>query len=215
MSDAKFHHPASSMAPSAYSPNGGAAFGDQIYNRLLSDRIIFLGKEVDDEIANQITAQMLTLAADTDQDIYLYINSPGGSVMAGLAIYDTMQYIHNDVVTVAMGFCASMGQFLLTAGTPGKRFSLPHTRILMHQPSAGLSGSVTDIKIHAKQMLETKREMAELIAHHSGQTFEQITKDSDRDHWFTPAEAKEYGLIDDIMTHASGAPGKAFQHASA
>ncbi|MBQ0985555.1 ATP-dependent Clp protease proteolytic subunit [Streptomyces sp. F63] len=215
MSDARLHHPASPTVSSAHSPNGGAAFGDQIYNRLLSDRIIFLGKEVDDEIANQITAQMLTLAADTDQEIYLYINSPGGSVMAGLAIYDTMQYIRNDVVTVAMGFCASMGQFLLTAGTPGKRFALPHTRILMHQPSAGLAGTVTDIKIHAKQMLETKREMSELIALHSGQTFEQITKDSDRDRWFTPAEAKEYGLIDDIMTHASGAPGRAFQRTSA
>ncbi|RXS87577.1 ATP-dependent Clp protease proteolytic subunit [Streptomyces sp. TM32] len=207
MSDAKFHHPAASTAPYAYNPNGGAAFGDQIYNRLLSDRIIFLGKEVDDEIANQITAQMLTLAADPDRDIYLYINSPGGSVMAGLAVYDTMQYIRNDVVTIAMGFCASMGQFLLTAGTPGKRFALPHTRILMHQPSAGLAGSATDIRIYAEQLRETKREMAELIAQHSGQTPERITKDSDRDRWFTPAEAKEYGLIDDIMTNATGTPG--------
>lgn len=208
MSDAKFHRPAPSMAPSAYSPNGGVAFGDQIYNRLLSDRIIFLGKEVDDEIANQITAQMLTLAADPNEDIYLYINSPGGSVMAGLAVYDTMQYIRNDVVTIAMGFCASMGQFLLTAGTPGKRFALPHTRILMHQPSAGLAGSATDIRIYAEQLRGTKREMAELIAQHSGQTPERITQDSDRDRWFTPAEAKEYGLIDEIMTSATGAPGK-------
>lgn len=207
MSDTNFHHPAPSIAPYAYSPNSGAAFGDQIYNRLLGDRIIFLGKEVDDEIANQITAQMLTLAADPDRDIYLYINSPGGSVMAGLAVYDTMQYIRNDVVTIAMGFCASMGQFLLTAGTPGKRFALPHTRILMHQPSAGLAGSATDIRIYAEQLRGTKREMAELIAHHSGQTPERITQDSDRDRWFTPAEAKEYGLIDDIMTNATGAPG--------
>ncbi|MFH8407545.1 ATP-dependent Clp protease proteolytic subunit [Streptomyces sp. NPDC018019] len=203
------------MAPSAYSPNGGVAFGDQIYNRLLGDRIIFLGKEVDDEIANQITAQMLTLAADPDRDIYLYINSPGGSVMAGLAVYDTMQYIRNDVVTIAMGFCASMGQFLLTAGTPGKRFALPHTRILMHQPSAGLAGSATDIRIYAEQLRETKREMAELIAQHSGQTPERITQDSDRDRWFTPAEAKEYGLIDHIMTNATGTPGSGFQGVSA
>ncbi|MEU1020291.1 MULTISPECIES: ATP-dependent Clp protease proteolytic subunit [unclassified Streptomyces] len=206
MNNQTFNHPASSNAPYALSPNGGAAFGDQIYNRLLNDRIIFLGKEVDDEIANQITAQMLTLAADPG-DIYLYINSPGGSIMAGLAIYDTMQYIQNDVVTIAMGFCASMGQFLLTAGAPGKRFALPHTRILMHQPSAGLAGSATDIRIYAEQLRQTKREMAELISQHSGQTQERITQDSDRDRWFTPTEAKEYGLIDEIMTNATGTPG--------
>ncbi|TGB14809.1 ATP-dependent Clp protease proteolytic subunit [Streptomyces sp. MZ04] len=204
MSHAEFTHPVLRTAPQAYSPKGGnVPFGDQVYSRLLSDRIIVLGKEVDDEIANYITAQMLTLATDSDEDIYLYINSPGGSVMAGMAVYDTMQYIKNDVVTIAMGFCASMGQFLLTAGTPGKRFSLPHTRILMHQPSAGLAGSASDVKIYAEQLRQTKREMAELIAHHSGQTPEKITVDSDRDRWFTPAEAKEYGLIDDIMPQAN------------
>ncbi|RLV09093.1 ATP-dependent Clp protease proteolytic subunit [Streptomyces griseocarneus] len=187
---------------------GASPFGDAVYSRLLNDRIIFLGKEVDDEIANRITAQMLMLAADPDRDIYLYIHSPGGSVHAGMAVYDTMQYIKNDVVTIAMGFCASMGQFLLTAGTPGKRFALPHTKILMHQPSAGLAGSASDIKIYAEQLIRTKKEMAELIAHHSGQTTETITRDSDRDRWFTAHEAKEYGLIDDVIGSPAGIPGE-------
>ncbi|MDJ1130673.1 ClpP family protease [Streptomyces iconiensis] len=192
----------SCAAPQGLAPGNGAPAGEAIYQRLLNDRIIFLGKEIDDEIANSVTAQMLTLAADPEKDIYLYINSPGGSAMAGMAVYDTMQYIRNDVVTIAMGFCASMGQFLLTAGAPGKRFALPHTRMLMHQPSAGLAGSATDVKIYAEQLRQTKREMAELIALHSGQTPETITKDADRDRWFTPKEAKEYGLIDDIMSSA-------------
>ena len=178
-----------------------------IFSRLLNERIIFLGQPVDDDIANKITAQLLLLAADPDKDIYLYINSPGGSITAGMAIYDTMQYIKNDVVTIAMGLAASMGQFLLSAGTPGKRFSLPNTDILMHQPSAGLAGSASDIKIHAEQLLRTKKRMAELIAHHSGRSVEEITRDSDRDRWFTPEAAKEYGLIDDVMTHAAGIPG--------
>lgn len=181
--------------------------GDQVFNRLLSDRIVFLGQEVDDEIANKITAQLLMLAADSEDDIYLYINSPGGSVTAGMAVYDTMHYIKNDVVTIAMGFCASMGQFLLTAGTPGKRFALPHTKILMHQPSAGLAGSATDVKIYAEQLLRTKQEMAELIASHSGQDVEKVIKDSDRDRWFTAQQAKEYGLIDKVMESTAGMPG--------
>ncbi|WP_035854219.1 ATP-dependent Clp protease proteolytic subunit [Kitasatospora azatica] len=181
--------------------------GDQVYNRLLNERIIFLGQQVDDDIANKITAQLLLLAAEPEKDIYLYINSPGGSITAGMAIYDTMQYIKNDVVTIAMGMAASMGQFLLTAGTPGKRFSLPNANILMHQPSAGLGGSATDIRIQAEQLLRTKQRMSELIAHHSGQTFDQITKDSDRDRWFTPEEAKAYGLIDEIMHSAADVPG--------
>ncbi len=189
--------------------NGGASMsmGDHVFNRLLGDRIVFLGQEVDDDIANKITAQLLMLAADSDQDIYLYINSPGGSVTAGMAVYDTMNYIKNDVVTIAMGFCASMGQFLLTAGTKGKRFALPHTKILMHQPSAGIGGSATDVRIYAEQLVRTKREMAELIALHSGQDVEKIVKDSDRDRWFTAQEAKEYGLIDEVMLSASGLPG--------
>ncbi|GCB47972.1 ATP-dependent clp protease proteolytic subunit [Streptomyces sp. NL15-2K] len=181
--------------------------GDQVYSRLLGERIIFLGQQVDDDIANKITAQLLLLAGDPDKDIFLYINSPGGSITAGMAIYDTMQYIKNDVVTIAMGLAASMGQFLLTAGTPGKRFALPNAEILIHQPTAGLAGSATDIKIHAEQLLRTKRKMAELIAHHSGRTIEEVTHDSDRDRWFSAEEAKEYGLVDEVMGSASAVPG--------
>ena len=188
-------------------PSIGGGLGDHVYNRLLGERIIFLGQQVDDEIANKITAQMLLLAAEPDKDIYLYINSPGGSVTAGMAIYDTMQFIKNDVVTIAMGLAASMGQFLLTAGTPGKRFALPNAEILIHQPSAGLAGSASDIKIHAERLLHTKKRMAELTAFHTGQTVEQIVRDSDRDRWFSAQEAKEYGLVDDVMTSASSVPG--------
>ncbi|TQF05391.1 ATP-dependent Clp protease proteolytic subunit [Kitasatospora acidiphila] len=195
------------MTPRAAGGDVLGGLGDQVYNRLLGERIIFLGQQVDDDIANKITAQLLLLAAEPEKDIYLYINSPGGSITAGMAIYDTMQYIKNDVVTIAMGMAASMGQFLLTAGTPGKRFALPNAEILMHQPSAGLGGSATDIRIQAEQLLRMKRRMSELIAHHSGQTFDQITKDSDRDRWFTAEEAKAYGLIDDIMHSAADVPG--------
>ncbi|MDT0453917.1 MULTISPECIES: ATP-dependent Clp protease proteolytic subunit [Streptomyces] len=185
----------------------GGGLGDQVYNRLLGERIIFLGQQVDDDIANKITAQMLLLAADPSKDIYLYINSPGGSVTAGMAVYDTMQYIPNDVVTIGMGLAASMGQFLLTGGTPGKRFALPNTDILMHQGSAGLGGTASDIKIQAEQLLRTKKRMAEITAAHTGQTVEAIIRDGDRDRWFTADEAKEYGIIDEIITHASGVPG--------
>ncbi|MFB9369352.1 ATP-dependent Clp protease proteolytic subunit [Kitasatospora sp. NPDC001664] len=195
------------MAPHAAAGDVLGGLGDQVYNRLLNERIIFLGQQVDDDIANKITAQLLLLAADPEKDIYLYINSPGGSITAGMAIYDTMQYIKNDVVTIAMGMAASMGQFLLTAGAKGKRFSLPNANILMHQPSAGLGGSATDIKIQAEQLLRTKKRMSELIAAHSGQSFERVTADSDRDRWFTPEEAKEYGLIDSIMHSAADVPG--------
>ncbi|AZQ75488.1 MULTISPECIES: ATP-dependent Clp protease proteolytic subunit [Streptomyces] len=185
----------------------GGGLGDQVYNRLLGERIIFLGQQVDDDIANKITAQMLLLAADPTKDIFLYINSPGGSVTAGMAVYDTMQYIPNDVVTIGMGLAASMGQFLLTGGTPGKRFALPNTDILMHQGSAGLGGTASDIKIQAEQLLRTKKRMAEITAAHTGQTVEAIIRDGDRDRWFTAEEAKEYGIIDEIITHASGVPG--------
>jgi ATP-dependent Clp protease protease subunit len=195
------------MAPTAAGDIGGGGLGDQVFNRLLNERIIFLGQQVDDEIANKITAQLLLLASDPDRDIFLYINSPGGSVTAGMAIYDTMQYIKNDVVTIAMGMAASMGQFLLTAGAKGKRFALPNAEILMHQPSAGLGGSATDIRIQAQQLVRLKHRMAELIAEHSGQTVEQVTKDSDRDRWFQPQEAMEYGLIDGIMHSAADVPG--------
>jgi ATP-dependent Clp protease protease subunit len=181
---------------------------DQVYNRLLRNRIIFLGSQVDDDIANSLCAQLLLLTAeDSDKDIYFYINSPGGSVSAGLAIYDTMMYVPNDIVTVGMGMAASMGQFLLTAGTPGKRFALPNTEILLHQGSAGIGGSAADIRIQAERLLRSKKRMAELTARHTGQTLEKVEKDSDRDTWFSSAEAKEYGLIDDIMTHANDVPG--------
>lgn len=179
---------------------------DHIYNRLLKERIIFLGSEVRDENANAICAQMLLLAAeDPEKDIWLYINSPGGSVTAGMAIFDTMQWVKPDVATVAMGMAASMGQFLLSAGTPGKRYATPHARVMMHQPSGGIGGTASDIKIQAEQMLHIKRQMAELIAQHTGQTLEQIEKDSDRDRWFTADEAREYGFVDHVVERAASA----------
>jgi len=180
-----------------------AGFDDSVYQRLLRERIIFLGSQVEDTMANAICAQMLVLSADDpERDIFLYINSPGGSVSAGMAIYDTMQYIKNDVATVAMGLAASMGQFLLCAGTRGKRYSLPHARIMMHQPSGGIGGTASDIKIQAEQMLYTKTKMAELIAEHTGQSQETIKNDSDRDRWFTADEAKEYGFVDHVVRSA-------------
>ena len=167
----------------------------EVYNRLLRERIIFLGSVVEDAMANAIAAQILLLSAeDPEKDIYLYINSPGGSISAGMAIYDTMQFVPNDVATVAMGLSASMGQFLLCAGAPGKRYALPHARIMMHQPSGGIGGTATDIRIQAEQIGFTKKKMAELIAFHTGQKEETITADSDRDRWFTAEEAKEYGF---------------------
>ncbi|WP_460605926.1 ATP-dependent Clp protease proteolytic subunit [Jatrophihabitans fulvus] len=174
---------------------------DSVYDRLLRERIIFLGQGVDDQIANQICAQLLLLAAEhPDRDINLYINSPGGSVTAGMAIFDTMELIECDVATWSLGLSASMGQFLLSAGTRGKRYSLPHSRILMHQGSAGLGGTASDIKIQAEQWNLTKQEMAEITAEHTGQTVEQIIKDGDRDRWFTAKEALEYGFIDKIVS---------------
>ena len=186
----------------------GGGLDDQVYQRLLQDRIIFMGSQVEDNMANAISAQMLLLAAeDPEKDIYLYINSPGGSVSAGMAIYDTMQYFKNDVVTVAMGLAASMGQFLLTAGAKGKRYALPNARILMHQPLGGIGGTATDIKIQAEQMAFTKKRMAELIAYHSGQTLERITADSDRDRWFDAEEAQAYGLCDHVVRSAGQVSG--------
>jgi ATP-dependent Clp protease protease subunit len=174
---------------------------DSVYNRLLKERIIFLGSEVNTQIANRICAQLLLLSAeDPDRDISLYINSPGGSVYDGMAIYDTMQFIKNDVATIALGMAASMGQMLLCAGTRGKRYALPHARIMMHQASGGIGGTAADIAIQAEQMIYTKRLMQELIAHHTGQTIEQIEEDGDRDRWFTAAQAKDYGFIDHVIT---------------
>jgi ATP-dependent Clp protease protease subunit len=178
-------------------------FGDpqnDVFNRLLKSRIVFLGTEVSDSIANLLTAQMLYLEGeDPDADIWLYINSPGGSVTAGMAIYDTMQFVRPAVGTICMGLAASMGQFLLCAGAPGKRFALPHARVMMHQPSGGLRGQAADIAIQAEQMLYIKRLMAERIASHTGQTVEQVEQDSERDRWFTAEQAKDYGIIDSVI----------------
>jgi ATP-dependent Clp protease protease subunit len=175
-----------------------------IYQRLLKERIVFLGTEVDDANANLICAQLLLLAAeDPQKDISLYINSPGGSVTAGLAIYDTMQFVPCDVSTVCMGLAASMGQFLLCAGQPGKRFALPHSRILMHQPSGQAQGQAADIAIQAEQIIYLKRMMAERIAFHTGQPVERIEADSDRDRWFTAQEANDYGFIDAVIEKAA------------
>ena len=190
------------------SANGAGGLDDQVYQRLLKERIIFLGSVVEDSMANAICAQMLLLAAeDPEKDIYLYINSPGGSISAGMAIYDTMQYIPNDVATVAMGLAASMGQFLLSAGAKGKRYALPHARIMMHQPSGGIGGTASDIKIQAEQMLHIKKQMARLIAEHTGQTADQIEQDSDRDRWFTADDAKVYGFVDKVVRSASDVTG--------
>jgi len=181
-----------------------AGLDSEVYNRLLRERIIFLGSVVEDAMANAIAAQILLLSAeDPEKDIYLYINSPGGSISAGMAIYDTMQFVPNDVATVAMGLSASMGQFLLCAGAPGKRYALPHARIMMHQPSGGIGGTATDIRIQAEQIGFTKKKMAELIAFHTGQKAETITADSDRDRWFTAEEAKEYGFVDHVVKTAA------------
>ena len=182
-------------------------FGDMLDERLLRERIIWLEGEVRDENSNRIAKQLQVLAAeDPDKDITLYINSPGGSITAGMVIYDTMQLIPNDITTIAMGLAASMGQFLLCAGAAGKRYATPNTRIMMHQPLGGIGGTASDIKIQAEQMLFIKKRMAQLIAEHSGQTLEQIESDSDRDRWFTPEDAKVYGLIDHVYSSAADAP---------
>ncbi|KQN88754.1 ATP-dependent Clp protease proteolytic subunit [Arthrobacter sp. Leaf69] len=185
-----------------------AAQDNYIYNRLLKERIIWLGSEVRDENANAICSQLLLLSAENpEKDIYLYINSPGGSVTAGMAIYDTMQFIPNDVVTVATGLAASMGQFLLSSGTKGKRYATPNARILMHQPSGGIGGTASDIKIQAELILHMKKVMAELTADQTGQTVDTILKDNDRDKWFTAKEALEYGFFDKIAAHAGSVAG--------
>jgi ATP-dependent Clp protease protease subunit len=187
--------------------SGGASFDDQVFERLLRERIIFLGSEVNDEVTNRICAQLLLLAsADSEKDIALYINSPGGSISAGMAVYDTMQYIKNDVATIAMGMAASMGQFLLSAGANGKRYALPHSRIMMHQPSGGLGGTASDIRIQAEQSLHIKSTMQKLIAEHTGQTLDQIEADSDRDRWFTAEQALTYGFIDHVFVTAAQIP---------
>ena len=195
------------ILPAVMRGTPGMSLTDSVSERLLRERIILLGSEVRDTNANEITAQLLLLAAeDPEKDITLYINSPGGSVTAGMAIFDTMQFAECDIATFGMGLAASMGQFLLSAGAPGKRAALPHTRILMHQPSAGVGGTQSDIKIQADMLNRTKKEMAEIIASHTGQTVEKITADSDRDRWFTAQEALEYGFIDKVVARASQSP---------
>jgi len=187
--------PVSPMAIDA----GGDPRSD-IFTRWLKNRVVMLGTDVNDEIANQICAQLLYLEGeDANADIWLYINSPGGSVTAGMAIYDTMQFVSCDVATVCMGLAASMGQFLLTAGAEGKRYTLPNSRIMMHQPLAGLRGQASDIAIQVEQSRFIKLRMAELIAHHSGHTVAEVQADSERDHWFSAEEAKNYGLVDKVI----------------
>ncbi|HEX8369144.1 MAG TPA: ATP-dependent Clp endopeptidase proteolytic subunit ClpP [Pyrinomonadaceae bacterium] len=173
-----------------------------IYSRLLKDSIIFIGTPIDDMIANLIVAQLLFLEAeDPERDINLYINSPGGSITAGMAIYDTMQFIRNDVTTICIGQCASMGAMLLTAGTKGKRFALPHSRILIHQPSGGAQGQATDVRIMAEEIIRMRELTSRLLAHHTGQSYEQVEKDVERDRILSPIQAKEYGLIDEVIEH--------------
>ncbi|KSU68099.1 ATP-dependent Clp protease proteolytic subunit [Glutamicibacter sp. JL.03c] len=185
-----------------------ASRDDYIYNRLLKERIIWLGSEVRDDNANAICSQLLLLSAeDPEKDIYLYINSPGGSITAGMAIYDTMNFIPNDVVTVATGLAASMGQFLLSSGTPGKRFATPNARILMHQPSGGIGGTASDIKIQAELIMHMKKVMSDLTAEQTGQTVEQILIDNQRDKWFTAEEGLAYGFFDQIAKHAGSVTG--------
>jgi ATP-dependent Clp protease protease subunit len=181
--------------------------GESVQDRLLAERIVVLGSEVTDDVANTLCAQLVLLAAeDRHRDISLYINSPGGSISAGMAVYDTVRYIGNDVATVAVGLAASMGQFLLTAGSPGKRYALPHARIMMHQPSGGLGGTAADIAIQAEQVLRTKKVVQRLIAEHSGQPVERIERDSDRDRWFTAEEARDYGLVDHVQATPQRTP---------
>lgn len=193
----------SRQTPDMRSGTAGLTLNDSVYERLLRERIVFLGSEVDDEIANRITAQLLLLAAeDPEKDIIFYINSPGGSVSAGMAIYDTMMLIEPDVQTWAMGMAASMGQFLLSSGEPGKRYALPHARIMMHQPSGGVGGTASDIQIRAEVLGRWKLEMAELTADQTGQSVERVTEDADRDRWFTAEEARVYGFIDQVVNRA-------------
>jgi ATP-dependent Clp protease protease subunit len=190
-----------------YDAGAITSLDDHVYDRLMRERILVLGTEVRDDVANVLSAQLLLLsAAAPEKDIWLYINSPGGSVTAGLAIYDTMQYVRCDVATVAMGLAASMGQFLLSAGARGKRYALPHSRVVMHQPLGGFAGVATDIKTQAEQMLRVKRQLAALIAEHTGQPIERIEADSDRDSWFTADEARDYGFVDHVITSAAALP---------
>jgi len=180
------------------SPRGERSF--DIYSRLLRERIIFLGTSVDDNVSNSIVAQLLFLEAeDPDKDITFYINSPGGSVTAGLAIYDTMQYVKCDIATLCMGQAASMGALLLAAGAAGKRYSLPNSRIMIHQPMGGYQGQATEIDIHAKEILRMRDDLNKILSNHTGHTVKKIQKDTDRDNFMSPTEAKKYGIIDEVL----------------
>ncbi len=188
------------MIPTVIEQSGRGERAFDIYSRLLRERIIFLGQPVTDELANNIVAQLLYLEADDpEKDIYLYINSPGGSVSAGMGIFDTMNYVRPDVSTICMGLAASMGAFLLSGGTKGKRLSLPHSRIMIHQPLGGAQGQATDIAIQAEQIIKTKRRLNELLADHTGQPLERIEEDTERDFFMSPEESVEYGLIDKVI----------------
>jgi ATP-dependent Clp protease, protease subunit len=183
--------------------------GWDIFSRLLKDRIIFLGTPINDDVANVVIAQLLFLdSEEPEKDIMLYINSPGGHVSAGLAIYDTMQYLHCDVATICMGQAASMGSFLLAAGTKGKRYALPHSRVMIHQPLAGFQGQATDIEIHTKEILKTRDTLNDLYSKHTGQPAERIKQDTDRDNFMSSAQAKEYGIIDEVLITAKKKPEK-------
>jgi ATP-dependent Clp protease protease subunit len=196
--------PHASEAPEILAAGADLESSGRIFQQLLKERIVFIGSAIDQVTANMVCAQLILLEAeDPEKDISLYINSPGGSVTDGLAIYDTMQYVRPDVSTICVGLAASMGQFLLCAGAPGKRFALPHSRILMHQPSGAMQGQAADIAIQAEQIIYLKRMMAERIAFHTGQTVERIEIDSDRDRWFTAEEAKEYGFIDSVIDRSA------------
>ena len=189
------------MIPTVIEQSGRGERAFDIFSRLLRERIVFLGQQVDDSIASIIVAQLLFLEADDpEKDIFLYINSPGGSVTAGMAIYDTMQHIRPDVSTICVGLAASMGAFLLTGGAKGKRLSLPHTRIMIHQPLGGAQGQATDIEIQAKEILYHKSRLNQLMAFHTGQPIDRIAEDTDRDFFMAPTEAKSYGLIDEVVT---------------
>ena len=188
------------LVPMVIQDNGRGERSFDIYSRLLNERIVFLGQPVDDQIANLVVAQLLHLeSVDPDKDISLYINSPGGSIYAGLAIYDTMQFIKPDVSTMTVGIAMSMGSLLLTGGAPGKRMALPNSRILIHQPSAGFEGQATDIEIHAAEILKTRKRIDEIYAKHTGQSEEQVRRDMERDRFFKPDQAAEYGLIDRVI----------------
>ncbi|CCH67838.1 ATP-dependent Clp protease proteolytic subunit [Richelia intracellularis HH01] len=194
------------MIPIVIEQSGRGERAFDIYSRLLRERIVFLGQQINDDVANLIVAQLLYLdAEDSEKDIYMYINSPGGSVTAGMGLLDTMKQVRPDVCTICIGLAASMGAFLLSAGAKGKRMSLPHSRIMIHQPLGGAQGQATDIEIQAREILYHKQRLNEYLAEHTGKSLEQITKDTERDFFMSPEEAKEYGLIDQVIDrHASG-----------